>query len=85
MEKTEAMEVAVRLRKELAELKRFTGQCDLEQFYERKALVDALKGLGGMPGGYCFCFGGVRDADKPRRKHTGECQECRAALARAGE
>ena len=39
----------------------------------------ALEGLGAMPGGFCFCFGHERSAQK--ETHTGECNEARTALS----
>jgi len=45
-------------------------------------LLEALQGLGAMPGGYCFCFNSIRDSLKPDHEHTGECRAARAAIAK---
>ena len=47
-----------------------------------RRLVDALKALGTMPVGYCFCR---FDRDPQKTTHTGECEDARAALRMAGE
>ena len=48
-------------------------------------LLEALQGLGAMPEGYCFCFGGnrKRNAARPDHQHTGKCRAARAAIAKA--
>lgn len=52
-------------------------QVEVERARARK-LREALAALGSMPGGYCFCYGNDRDAEK--QAHTGECLEARSAL-----
>lgn len=68
----------------------FRTQEATEQTYADARLVTAapdmqaaLRGLGMLPNGYCFCFGQSRDANKPEQEHTGECQAARAALRKA--
>jgi hypothetical protein len=46
-------------------------------------LIEALEALGALPEGYCFCYGGKRDANKPESEHFGECREARAAIRKA--
>ena len=46
-------------------------------------LLESIQGLGSMPTGYCFCFNGPRDPEKPEQEHTGECRDLRAAIAKA--
>lgn len=55
------------------------GACDCDA--ARDNLATALEAIGGMPDGFCACFGGVRDPQKPEHEHTGECREARVALA----
>lgn len=51
---------------------------------EKEALIERLKNalgaLGIIGGGYCFCYGGHRDPDKPEDQHYPECREARAVL-----
>jgi hypothetical protein len=56
---------------------------DVHLYAAAPALVEALEGLGGMPDGFCVCFGHTRDPSKPEDQHTGECQQARAALRAA--
>jgi hypothetical protein len=46
-------------------------------------ILEALEALGVMPDGYCFCFGGHRDAMKLESEHMGECRDARAAIRKA--
>lgn len=55
------------------------GICDCGALQD--ALKDALRAIGGMPDGDCFCFNSTRDPNKPEEDHTGECREARAVLA----
>lgn len=47
--------------------------------------LEALEALGVIGGGYCFCYGGYRDPDKPDDQHSGECREAREVIRKSHE
>lgn len=49
-----------------------------------KDLLVALKAIGTLPEGYCFCSVN-RDATRPDDEHQGECRDARAAILKAQE